>query len=67
MAEFTAPLRVRPGRNVTPGKDFDPGFEAGIENKWDGVERRFGLALASAVLLVIRWEAGRFVARRPEA
>jgi PPK2 family polyphosphate:nucleotide phosphotransferase len=37
-AEFIEPFRVKPGANVTLGKDFDPSFKAGVKKKKDGVE-----------------------------
>jgi PPK2 family polyphosphate:nucleotide phosphotransferase len=36
IAEFIAPMRVKPGSKVTLGKDFDPGYHAGIARKRDG-------------------------------
>ncbi|QEU93300.1 polyphosphate kinase 2 family protein [Streptomyces kanamyceticus] len=38
IAEFIAPLRVKPGAKVNLGKDFDPGHRAGIKNKAAGQE-----------------------------
>jgi PPK2 family polyphosphate:nucleotide phosphotransferase len=38
VAEFIKPLRVKPGSKVNLGKDFDPGYKAGIRKKKDGVE-----------------------------
>jgi PPK2 family polyphosphate:nucleotide phosphotransferase len=38
IAKFIKPLRVKPGSKVVLGKDFDPGYKAGIANKKDGVE-----------------------------
>jgi PPK2 family polyphosphate:nucleotide phosphotransferase len=36
-AEFIEPFRVKPGSKVTLGKDFDPSFKAGVNEKKDGV------------------------------
>ncbi|MBW5481205.1 polyphosphate kinase 2 family protein [Streptomyces bambusae] len=45
IAEFIAPLRVKPGSKVRLGRDFDPRYEAGMK-KQDGVELlRTGVAL----------------------
>jgi len=38
LAEFIEPLRVTPGKKVHLGKDFDPGYKAGLLKKKDGVE-----------------------------
>jgi PPK2 family polyphosphate:nucleotide phosphotransferase len=38
MREFIAPFRVQPGAKVKLGRDFDPGFKAGIEDKHHGVD-----------------------------
>lgn len=38
IADFIAPLRVRPGSKVNLAKDFDPGYKAGILKKKDGRE-----------------------------
>ena len=38
IAEFIAPLRVRPGSKVDLSTDFDPGYKAGIAGKKDGRE-----------------------------
>lgn len=38
IADFIEPLRVEPGTKVRLGKDFDPGFKAGVRKKKDGVE-----------------------------
>ncbi|TQJ86557.1 hypothetical protein [Streptomyces sp. SLBN-31] len=38
IAEFIAPLRVKPGSEVDLSTDFDPGFKAGIGGKEDGQE-----------------------------
>ena len=37
LAEFIEPFRVEPGSKVKLGKDFDPGFKAGVKKKKDGV------------------------------
>ncbi len=37
VAEFIEPFRVKPGSNVTLGKDFDPAFKAGVKKKKEGV------------------------------
>jgi len=37
LASFIEPFRVRPGRSVDLGRDFDPAFKAGIEKKKQGV------------------------------
>src|SRR5438874_12472880 len=36
LAEFIEPFRVRPGSDVTLGKDFDPRFKAGVKKKKEG-------------------------------
>ena len=36
LAEFIEPFRVRPGSEVTLGKDFDPGFKGGVKKKKKG-------------------------------
>ena len=38
IAEFIEPLRVTPGRRVTLGKHFDPGYKAGFLDKEQGEE-----------------------------
>jgi PPK2 family polyphosphate:nucleotide phosphotransferase len=38
IADFIAPLRVKPGSKVDLSIDFDPGFKAGISGKKDGQE-----------------------------
>ena len=38
IARFIEPFRVSPGSSVKLARDFDPGFEAGIEKKKDGVD-----------------------------
>ncbi|MBK3639722.1 MULTISPECIES: polyphosphate kinase 2 family protein [Streptomyces] len=38
IAEFIAPLRVKPGSEVDLSEDFDPGYKAGIGGKKDGQE-----------------------------
>ena len=38
IAELIKPLRVKPGSKVNLGKDFDPGYKAGVLKKKDGVE-----------------------------
>ncbi|NKQ52342.1 polyphosphate kinase 2 family protein [Amycolatopsis sp. K13G38] len=38
LAEFIAPLRVKPGTKVTLNKDFDPSYKADFLNKRDGEE-----------------------------
>jgi PPK2 family polyphosphate:nucleotide phosphotransferase len=38
IAEFIRPFLVKPGSSVSLARDFDPGFEAGIQKKADGVE-----------------------------
>lgn len=38
IAEFIAPLRVKPGAKVNLSKDFDPAHKAGIKNKAAGQE-----------------------------
>ncbi|MFD8566972.1 polyphosphate kinase 2 family protein [Streptomyces sp. NPDC059639] len=38
IAEFIAPLRVRPGVKVDLAEDFDPAFKAGVKNKKAGRE-----------------------------
>ncbi|MEU9390835.1 polyphosphate kinase 2 family protein [Streptomyces sp. NPDC048324] len=46
IAEFIAPLRVKPGTEVDLSRDFDPGFKAGIGSKKDGQELlRTGVSL----------------------
>jgi len=37
LEEFVAQLRVKPGSHVHLGRDFDPGFKAGVSKKKDGV------------------------------
>jgi PPK2 family polyphosphate:nucleotide phosphotransferase len=37
LAEFIEPFRVRPGSEVTLGKDFNPRFKGGVKNKKEGV------------------------------
>jgi PPK2 family polyphosphate:nucleotide phosphotransferase len=37
LAEFIAPLRVKPDSRVTLGKDFDPSFKSGVKKKKEGV------------------------------
>jgi PPK2 family polyphosphate:nucleotide phosphotransferase len=37
IPRFIEPFRVSPGSKVNLAKDFDPGFEAGIKRKKDGV------------------------------
>ncbi|MFD7878184.1 polyphosphate kinase 2 family protein [Streptomyces sp. NPDC059766] len=47
IADFIAPLRVKPGSKVRLGRDFDPRFKAGV-NKQDGEELlRTGVSLLS--------------------
>ncbi len=38
IAPFIEPFRVSPGSSVELARDFDPGFEAGIEKKKDGAD-----------------------------
>ncbi|MFD5845538.1 polyphosphate kinase 2 family protein [Streptomyces chartreusis] len=38
IADFIEPLRVEPGTKVRLGKDFDPGFKAGVRKKKEGVQ-----------------------------
>jgi polyphosphate kinase 2 (PPK2 family) len=38
IARFIEPFRVSPGSSVKLATDFDPGFNAGIEKKKDGVD-----------------------------
>ena len=38
IAELIKPLRVKPGSKVNLSKDFDPGYEAGVLEKKDGIE-----------------------------
>ncbi|MET9909621.1 polyphosphate kinase 2 family protein [Streptomyces sp. NPDC006476] len=46
IAEFIAPLRVKPGSKVDLATDFDPGFKGGIGGKKEGRELlRTGVAL----------------------
>ncbi|WP_420036964.1 polyphosphate kinase 2 family protein [Streptomyces sp. cg28] len=46
IAEFIAPLRVRPGAKVHLADDFDPAYKAGVKNKKAGRELlRTGVAL----------------------
>ncbi|WP_236790928.1 polyphosphate kinase 2 family protein [Amycolatopsis sp. GM8] len=46
IAEFIAPLRVRPGAKVKLGKDFDPRYKADFLKKKDGRELlRTGISL----------------------
>jgi len=52
IAEFVKPFRVAPGSKVRLGKDFDPGFKAGIGSKKEGVE-----LLAQGVELLAEYQA----------
>jgi hypothetical protein len=46
IAEFIAPLRVKPGSTVHLKRDFDPGYRADILKKKDGTELlKTGIAL----------------------
>jgi PPK2 family polyphosphate:nucleotide phosphotransferase len=46
IAELIKPLRVKPGSKVNLGKDFDPGYKAGVLKKKDGLELlQTGIAL----------------------
>ncbi|MBO1332144.1 polyphosphate kinase 2 family protein [Streptomyces sp. VRA16 Mangrove soil] len=46
IAEFIAPLKVRPGAKVHLADDFDPAYKAGVKNKKAGEELlRTGVAL----------------------
>ena len=37
LADFIAPLRVKPGSKVSLPRDFDPSFKAGVSKKKEGV------------------------------
>jgi PPK2 family polyphosphate:nucleotide phosphotransferase len=51
IADFIAPLRVKPGTRVDLAADFDPGYTAGLK-KSDGVE-----LLATGVSLLAEYQA----------
>src|SRR5437879_8273562 len=37
LEDFVAQFRVKPGKRVVLGKDFDPSFKAGVKKKKEGV------------------------------
>jgi PPK2 family polyphosphate:nucleotide phosphotransferase len=52
LGEFIEPFRVPPGKRVRLGRDYDPGFKAGIASKQDGVE-----LLAEGVELLTEYQS----------
>src|ERR1700760_1620639 len=52
VEDFIAPFRVKPGKNVTLTKDYDPAFREGVKNKKDGVA-----LLAEGVRLLSEYQA----------
>src|SRR5579862_1388097 len=52
VEDFIAPFRVKPGKNITLAKHYDPSFREGVKNKKDGVA-----LLAEGVRLLCDYQA----------
>jgi len=52
VAQFIEPFRVRPGSDITLGRDFDPAFKAGVKKKKQGLA-----LLADGVQLLSEYQA----------